>query len=264
MNNLPTDIASALQDQLSIMNLMKSLFYDLSDQDDDNKFVFSTAAAYSLNVCLSLHEACQKMLDEGQTEAAEFLYKHVNEQFNVVEAFLSKNSDGGIPELTEAQLAIVHDTASLRARVTDLEKRLATLLADTKFPSGENGGNRALLAALSEAVKQAAESVVLGEGKPEELFTSEKITQVVEDLVKQILEAGQAQTRADAAKLVDGALGMNEEDKRRFLVADQNNRFRTNTQNGQFGAALSADAELTAATSLTVYLERLASSAALG
>ncbi|MDX1985931.1 MAG: hypothetical protein SFV17_04515 [Candidatus Obscuribacter sp.] len=258
-------VLSNLHDQISLLQFIASMYADLREEDDIPSVRFLTAGLYTGNAVLALARDCADLVESGFYTAAAPLVDLVNSYFDIVQARLEDYKSRDPEDISEAEAALVANPPVLLEQLQGVKNLVATLDARVQMRElaagiGEQLPATApvgrLLAALKHAVREAEESVHIGMGNPQLIFTDEKIASVVQGLISQIISGGQAEDEASALVMVDGVLGATMDDKRNFLLSDIYESGRVGSRNVQAGVALSARVELALATAVAVVLDK--------
>ncbi|MBP9090479.1 hypothetical protein KBI23_05575 [bacterium] len=245
-SNNASRFKSDLEDQITMMELLTNLFADLSQEPDDENLSWLAAAFFSTNTTLGLARDCLSMIEAQHYETASETFYLVIEQYERVSALLDSHKNKAPFVVTTS----ADDLLALEQQLNQINTDLATWRSDQSAIS-------AMILALKKVSKEAAESLYIGQGQPEMMFTESKIEDVVQSLIGQIMESDSSTTEAMAREMVEEALGSTVDQRRSFLLNDLNNRGHVQSVNVQAGAALSAVGEVALAQSLASVLSDL-------
>jgi len=237
---------SDLEDQITMMEVLQQLFADLSSEPDDENLSWLTAALFSSNAARTLAKDCLAMIAAEQYEIAGETFYLVIEQYQRFSGLLD-NHKNKVPFVASTSAS---DLLALQQQLSQIKTELATWHSDQPAV-------KALMLALENAVTQAQESVLIGQGHPEQMFTDSKIEAVTQSLIGQIRGSDASITEATAREMVDKVLGTTSEEKRTFLVNDSNTNGMVQSVNVQAGGALSAVGEVALTQSLASILRNL-------
>lgn len=237
---------SDLEDQITMMEVLQQLFADLSSEPDDENLSWLAAALFSSNAARTLAKDCLAMIAAEQYEIAGETFYLVIEQYQRFSGLLD-NHKNKVPFVASTSAS---DLLALEQQLSQIKTELATWHSDQPAV-------KALMLALENAVTQAQESVLIGQGHPELMFTDSKIEAVTQSLIGQIRGSDASITEATAREMVDKVLGTTSEEKRTFLVNDSNTNGMVQSANVQAGGALSAVGEVALTQSLASILRNL-------
>jgi hypothetical protein len=245
-SNNASRFKSDLEDQITMMELLTNLFADLSQEPDDENLSWLAAAFFSANTTLGLARDCLAMIEAQHYEIASETFYLVIEQYERISALLDNHKN-------KAPFVATTNTDDLLAR----EQQLRQINTDLATWNSNQPAASTLILALKKVTKEAAESLCIGQGHPEMMFTESKIEEVVQSLIGQIMVSDSSTTEAVAREMVEQVLGTTVEERRSFLLNDLNNRGHVQSVNVQAGAALSAVGEVALAQSLSNVLSNL-------
>jgi hypothetical protein len=183
---------SDLKDQITMIELLQRLFTDLSGEPDDESLSWLAAALFSSNAARSLAKDCLAMIDAEQYEIAGEIFYLVNEQYQRFSGLLNSHQNKE-PFVASTSAA---DLLALDQQLSHINTELATWRSDQPAIT-------ALMLALENAVTQAKESVLIGQGHPEMMFTESKIEAVTKSLIGQIRAGDASISEATAREMVD-------------------------------------------------------------
>ncbi|MBK9282534.1 MAG: hypothetical protein IPM93_30635 [Candidatus Obscuribacter sp.] len=257
---------SSLHDQESMLKLVAGMYSDISEEADTPALRFLIAGLYTSGAVQFVIDACTHLVESGEYAAAEKLFDLICNHYDAVQLRLAAYNDTAMQVLSATDEAILNNVAELEAELALLKSLVSTLDARVKIQNSVSGASVAtinqLFETLSLLVGQAEESVLVGTGQAEKMFTDEKIAAVVTALVGQIMDSCQADDEETALSMVDDVLGATVEDKRNFLIADSLAHGMVGSKNVQEGAALSAKVELSLAGTVAALLDSLLPSGA--
>ncbi|MBP6745407.1 hypothetical protein KA344_09230 [bacterium] len=237
---------SDLEDQITMMEVLTNLFADLSQEPDDENLSWLAAAFFSANTTLGLARDCLVMIEAQHYEVASETIYLVLEQYERISALLDSHKN-------KAPFVVTTSAADLLA----LEQQLRQINTDLATWNSDQPAASTLILALKKVTKEAAESLYIGQGHPELMFTETKIEEIVQSLIGQIRASDSSTTEAMAREMVEQVLGTTVEERRSFLLNDLNTRGHAQSVNVQAGAALSAVGEVALAQSLSNVLSDL-------
>lgn len=237
---------SDLEDQITMMELLTKIFADLSQEPDDESLSWLSAAFFSTNTTLGLARDCLVMIESQHYQIASETFYLVIEQYQRISALLDNHKN-------KAPFVVTTTTDDLLA----LEQQLRQINIDISTWNSHHLAISAMILAIKKVAKEAAESLCIGQGNPETMFTESKIEEVVQSLIGQIRASDSSTTEAMAREMVEQVLGTTVEERRSFLLTDLNNRGHVQSVNVQAGAALSAVGEVALAQSLYSVLHEL-------
>ncbi|MBA4078109.1 MAG: hypothetical protein C0508_23980 [Cyanobacteria bacterium PR.023] len=235
-----------LQEQITMIELFQRLFTDLSGEPDDESLSWLAAALFSSNAARTLAKDCLAMIAAEHYDVADETFNLVIEQYQRFSGLMDNHK-------SKAPLVAATSAGDLQA----LEQQLSQITTELATWHSDQPAIKALMLALENAVTQAKESVLIGQGHPELMFTDSKIEAVTQSLIGQIRGGDASITEATAREMVDQVLGTTIEEKRIFLVNDSNTNGRVQSVNVQAGGALSAVGEVALAQSLARILRNL-------
>ncbi len=238
---------SDLEDQITMIELFQRLFTDLSSEPDDENLSWLAAALFSSNAARTLAKDCLAIIAAEHYGVADETFYLVTEQYQRFSGLLNSHQSKA-PFVASTSAA---DLLALEQQLSQINTELATWHSDQP-------AIKALMLALENAVTQAKESVLIGQGHPELMYTESKIEAVTQSLIGQIRGGDASITEATAREMVDQVLGTTSEEKRTFLVNDSNTNGMVQSVNVQAGGALSAVGEVALAQSLASILRNLA------
>ena len=239
---------SDLEDQITMMEVLTNIFADLSQEPDDEHLSWLAAALFSANTTLGLARDCLVMIEAQHYEVASETIYLVMEQYERISALLDSHKNKGPFVVTTS----TDDLMALEQQLRQINTDLATWNSDQPAAS-------TLILALKKVLKEAAESLYIGQGRPEMMFTESKIEEVMQSLISQIRASDSSTTEAMARQMVEQVLGTTVEERRSFLLNDLNTRGHAQSINVQAGAALSAVGEVALAQSLATMVQTLLS-----
>ncbi len=234
---------SDLEDQITMIELFQRLFTDLSSEPDDENLSWLAAALFSSNAARTLAKDCLAMIEAEHYEVANETFYLVIEQYQRFSGLLD-NHKSKAPFVASTSAT---DLLALEQQLSQISTEMATWQSDQP-------ANKALMLALENALTQARESVLIGQGHPELMFTDGKIEAVTQSLIGQIRASDVSISEATAREMVDKVMGSSSEEKRTFLVNDSNTNGMVQSTNVQAGGALSAVGEVALAQSLASIL----------
>jgi hypothetical protein len=235
-----------LEEQITMIELLQRLYTDLSGETDDENLSWLAAALFSSNATRTLAKDCLAMIAAEHYEVADATFCLVIEQYQKFTGLLN-NHKNKAPFVASTSAA---DLTALEQQLSQINTELATWHSDQP-------AIKALMLALENALTQAKESVLIGQGHPELMFTDSKIEAITQSLIGQIRGGDASITEATAREMVDQVLGTTSEEKRTFLVNDSNTNGMVQSANVQAGGALSAVGEVALAQSLASILRNL-------
>ena len=234
---------SDLEEQITMIELLQRLFTDLSGEPDDENLSWLAAALFSSKAARTLAKDCLAMIAAEHYDVADETFNLVIEQYQRFSGLLDNHK-------SKAPLVASTSAADLLA----LEQQLRQIKTELATWHSEQPAIKALMLALENSVTQAKESVLIGQGHPEMMFTDSKIEAITQSLIGQIRAGDASITEATAREMVDQVLGTTSEEKRTFLVNDSNTNGMVQSVNVQAGGALSAVGEVALAQSLASIL----------
>lgn len=259
-------VLSSLHDQESMLKLVAGMYSDISEEADTPALRFLISGLYTSGAIQFVVDACTHLVETGEYAAAGKLFDLICNHYDAVQLRLAAYNDTAMQVLSATDEAILNNVAELEAELALLKSLVSTLDARVKIQNSVSGASVAtinqLFETLSLLVGQAEESVLVGTGQAEKMFTDEKIAAVVTALVGQIMDSCQADDEETALSMVDELFGATVEDKRNFLIEDSLAHGLVGSKNVQDGAALSAKVELALAGTVAALLDSLLPSGA--
>lgn len=234
---------SDLKDQITMIELLQQLFTDRMAESDDANLSWLAAALFSSNTACTLAKDCLAMIEAEHYGIASDTFNLVLEQYERFSGLLQshKNKEPFVASITADDLL-------------GLEQELGQISAELVTWQSDQAATKALILALENAITQAKESVLIGQGRAELMFTDSKIEAITQSLIGQIRAGDASITEAAAREMVDKVLGTTNEEKRTFLINDGNTNGNMQSINVQAGAALSAVGEVALAQALASVL----------